>query len=117
MALTATATAQVQADICTQLRLREPVLYFRAPCFRPNLYYDVMYRDALANTSAAEVHLAEFAMRCLNGHPMDSDSRDDRPTTAYPACLKVVAAPCIKCKWFTGAFNDARRRHCLLSFT
>lgn len=48
LALTASATPAVQADICTQLGLREPAV-FRQPFTRPNLSYSVLPVEAKLN--------------------------------------------------------------------
>ena len=42
VALTATATPNVQGDIINSLNLCKPTV-FKVPCHRPNLYYDVWY--------------------------------------------------------------------------
>ncbi|XP_066963663.1 uncharacterized protein [Macrobrachium rosenbergii] len=47
VALTATATSKVVDDIFQQLKLRNPVARFKTSCFRPNLFYDVRFKDAL----------------------------------------------------------------------
>ncbi|XP_072846637.2 ATP-dependent DNA helicase Q5 [Pogona vitticeps] len=49
IALTATATKQVQDDIVASLKLKPPVATFRTPCFRPNLFYDVQYKELLTD--------------------------------------------------------------------
>lgn len=41
VALTATATLNVQQDILASLKMKEPVTIFKASCFRSNLFYDV----------------------------------------------------------------------------
>ena len=38
---------QVVEDIYLQLKLKKPVAKFKASCFRPNLFYDVQFKDAL----------------------------------------------------------------------
>ena len=47
LALTATATPHVQNDIIKCLHMKTPVAIFKACSFRPNLFYDVMYKDVL----------------------------------------------------------------------
>ncbi|XP_072040321.1 uncharacterized protein [Amphiura filiformis] len=61
IALTATATAAVQADIVDQLKLRSPLI-FKSSCFRPNLYYDVVFKDLLEDPVK---DLKEFAENAL----------------------------------------------------
>ncbi|XP_070793667.1 ATP-dependent DNA helicase Q5 [Pituophis catenifer annectens] len=62
IALTATATKQVQEDIIALLKLKQPVATFRTPCFRPNLYYDVQYKDLLADPYE---NLKDFCLKSL----------------------------------------------------
>ncbi|KAK3878866.1 hypothetical protein Pcinc_016526 [Petrolisthes cinctipes] len=47
IALTATATSKVVEDIFLQLKLKKPVAKFKTSCFRPNLFYDVRFKDSL----------------------------------------------------------------------
>ncbi|KAM9746127.1 ATP-dependent DNA helicase Q5 isoform 1-T1 [Menidia menidia] len=61
LALTATASKNVQADIVQSLRLRSP-LYFLTPVFRSNLHYDVIFRELLPNPYA---HLHAFIKKAL----------------------------------------------------
>lgn len=56
IALTATANAKVVEDIIEQLKLKH-VWKFKTPCFRPNLYYDVIFEDNLENSYS---HLRKF---------------------------------------------------------
>lgn len=46
----------------TVLCLKTPVSKFSTPCFRSNLYYDVIYDDAIGNSYQ---HLKEFIDHCL----------------------------------------------------
>jgi ATP-dependent DNA helicase Q5 len=46
IALTATAPLIVRQDIITNLNFVEPVI-FQIPCFRENLYYDIVYKNSL----------------------------------------------------------------------
>ena len=47
LALTATATKHVQEDIQRSLHMIPPIVTFKSTSFRPNLYYDVQFRDIL----------------------------------------------------------------------
>ena len=47
VALTATATAKVQADVVKSLKMQSPVDIFKSSSFRSNLFYDVQYKDIL----------------------------------------------------------------------
>nr|XP_034960370.1 ATP-dependent DNA helicase Q5 isoform X4 [Zootoca vivipara] len=62
IALTATATKQVQDDIVASLKLKRPVATFKTPCFRSNLFYDVQYKDVLTNPYE---NLKDFCLKCL----------------------------------------------------
>ncbi|CAL1531363.1 unnamed protein product [Lymnaea stagnalis] len=64
VALTATATSQIVADIIHQLKLKEPVLRFKTSSFRSNLYYEVCMKDFLPDPYA---DLVKFATKCLGG--------------------------------------------------
>lgn len=44
------------------LCLKLPVSKFSTPCFRPNLFYDVIFQDSLTNPYQ---HLKEFIDQCL----------------------------------------------------
>ncbi|RUS90125.1 hypothetical protein EGW08_002092 [Elysia chlorotica] len=66
IALTATATAAVVADIFKQLRLREPVKRFKVSSFRGNLCYEVVMKEFLRDPNA---DLLKFCLSCLGGHP------------------------------------------------
>lgn len=47
----------------TVLCLKTPVSKFTTPCFRPNLFYDVIYDDAIGNSYE---HLKKFIDECLH---------------------------------------------------
>lgn len=47
VALTATASVAVMNDVLQQLCLKQPVAIFRASSFRPNIYYDVVFKECL----------------------------------------------------------------------
>ena len=70
-ALTATANSQVVEDIISNLSLRSGYKTFKLPCFRSNLYYDVVFKQNVANELQ---DLAQFARTCLAGD-LDPDSR------------------------------------------
>ena len=63
IALTATATPHVVEDIISCLRLRKPVKMFKTCCFRPNLYYEVKFKDLFSNHFD---DLKTFCMRSLS---------------------------------------------------
>ncbi|GCC38379.1 hypothetical protein chiPu_0016893 [Chiloscyllium punctatum] len=47
MALTATAPQKVQDDIVAALQLNQPIAVFKSPCFRANLFYDIVFKEIL----------------------------------------------------------------------
>ncbi|NWR82453.1 RECQ5 helicase, partial [Furnarius figulus] len=62
VALTATATQQVQEDIVAALKLKQPLATFKTPCFRSNLFYDVQFKELLADPYA---NLKDFCLKAL----------------------------------------------------
>ncbi|NWU77086.1 RECQ5 helicase, partial [Onychorhynchus coronatus] len=62
VALTATATRQVQEDIVAALKLKQPLSTFKTPCFRSNLFYDVQFKEFLADPYA---NLKDFCLKAL----------------------------------------------------
>ncbi|NWR78692.1 RECQ5 helicase, partial [Centropus unirufus] len=62
VALTATATRQVQEDIVAALKLKQPLCTFKTPCFRSNLFYDVQFKELLTDPYA---NLKEFCLKAL----------------------------------------------------
>ncbi|XP_029815867.1 ATP-dependent DNA helicase Q5 isoform X1 [Manacus vitellinus] len=62
VALTATATRQVQEDIVAALKLKQPLSTFKTPCFRSNLFYDVQFKELLADPYA---NLKDFCLKAL----------------------------------------------------
>ncbi|NXS57939.1 RECQ5 helicase, partial [Brachypteracias leptosomus] len=62
VALTATATSQVQQDIVAALKLKQPLATFKTPCFRSNLFYDVQFKELLTDPYA---NLKDFCLKAL----------------------------------------------------
>ena len=62
VALTATATPHVVEDIISCLHLRQPIAKYKSSCFRPNLYYDVKFKELLDEEYE---DLRQFAFKCL----------------------------------------------------
>ncbi|NWU64396.1 RECQ5 helicase, partial [Pterocles burchelli] len=62
VALTATATKQVQEDIVAALKLKQPLSTFKTPCFRSNLFYDVQFKELLADPYT---NLKDFCLKAL----------------------------------------------------
>lgn len=75
IALTATASAEVATDIFKQLSMKEPKS-FKTPCFRKNLFYDIIYKNAIQDDF---VHLKEFILKCLK---LKADEKPERPNKA-----------------------------------
>lgn len=62
VALTATATPQVQEDVFAALHLKQPVAIFKTPCFRANLFYDVQFKELLSDPYR---NLKDFCLKAL----------------------------------------------------
>ncbi|XP_074777749.1 ATP-dependent DNA helicase Q5 isoform X2 [Athene noctua] len=62
VALTATATRQVQEDIVAVLKLKQPLSTFKTPCFRSNLFYDVQFKELLTDPYT---NLKDFCLKAL----------------------------------------------------
>ncbi|CAH0390955.1 unnamed protein product [Bemisia tabaci] len=125
IALTATASAVVVEDIITQLQLKDP-LSFKVPCFRSNLYYDVVYDDLIRNSYE---DLKLYIKNCLKDNTKDMKlsqrgvgiiycrTRDltediarvlnDRgiKTVAYHAGLKESERKEVQERWTAGEFE------------
>lgn len=63
IALTATATPHVVADVKNQLKLKSPVSSFKTSCFRPNLFYEVKFKDLIDDPYE---DLKNFALKALD---------------------------------------------------
>ncbi|CAI9607831.1 unnamed protein product, partial [Staurois parvus] len=74
VALTATATKQVQDDIISSLKLRQPIAMFKMPCFRVNLFYDVQMKELLSD---AYGNLKDFCLKALG---------EKKPTGGFSGC-------------------------------
>ncbi|XP_078081398.1 ATP-dependent DNA helicase Q5 isoform X2 [Mustelus asterias] len=72
VALTATAPKQVQDDIVAVLQLKEPILVFKSPCFRANLFYDILFKEIL---NQPYINLKAFCEKALG--QKDSAGRFD----------------------------------------
>uniref|UniRef100_A0A8D8HUG5 ATP-dependent DNA helicase Q5 n=1 Tax=Culex pipiens TaxID=7175 RepID=A0A8D8HUG5_CULPI len=68
IALTATASKQVVSDIFKNLRLKEPVAKFKTPCFRKNLYYDVVFKNSIQDDY---IHLRDYIESILEKEDVD----------------------------------------------
>lgn len=61
IALTATASKDVTADIFKNLALKNPKS-FKTSCFRKNLFYDIVFKNSIQDDF---IHLKSFASKCL----------------------------------------------------
>uniref|UniRef100_A0A8C5NY26 ATP-dependent DNA helicase n=1 Tax=Jaculus jaculus TaxID=51337 RepID=A0A8C5NY26_JACJA len=62
VALTATATLQVQETVFAALHLKQPVASFKTPCFRANLFYDVQFKELITDPYG---NLRDFCLKAL----------------------------------------------------
>lgn len=62
IALTATASKNVVKDIKTNLKLQEPIATFKTSCFRKNLFYDVVFKNAMKDDF---IELRDYVRWCL----------------------------------------------------
>ncbi|XP_068118799.1 ATP-dependent DNA helicase Q5 isoform X1 [Hyperolius riggenbachi] len=74
VALTATATKQVQDDIISSLKLRQPIAMFKKPCFRVNLFYDIQMKELLRDPYG---NLKDFCLKALG---------EKKPSGGYSGC-------------------------------
>lgn len=74
VALTATATKQVQDDIISSLKLHQPIAMFKTPCFRFNLFYDVQMKELLSDPYG---NLKDFCLKALG---------EKKPTGGFSGC-------------------------------
>lgn len=61
IALTATASKDVVEDIFQNLKLKRPK-EFRRPCFRKNLFYDIVFKNSIQDDF---IHLSQFVQKTL----------------------------------------------------
>ncbi|XP_075033926.1 ATP-dependent DNA helicase Q5 isoform X2 [Mixophyes fleayi] len=74
VALTATATKQVQDDIIASLKLRQPIAMFKKPCFRVNLFYDIQIKELLPDPYK---NLKDFCLKALG---------EKKPSGGFSGC-------------------------------
>lgn len=74
IALTATASREVVKDIINQLHLKDPS-QFRAPCFRKNLFYDVVFKNSVQDDF---IHLRNFINKCLKVEDTGSELKETK---------------------------------------
>lgn len=74
IALTATASKEVVKDITKHLHLNDPS-HFRAPCFRKNLFYDVVFKNSIMDDFT---HLRNFIDKCLKVDESSSETKETK---------------------------------------
>ena len=62
---------QVVEDIISNLKLSTGYKTYKLPCFRSNLFYDVVFKENLSNEL---IDLAQFIRNCL-ANELDADKR------------------------------------------
>ncbi|KAG4077562.1 hypothetical protein HA402_002989 [Bradysia odoriphaga] len=82
IALTATASKDVVVDIFKNLSLKEPVAKFKTPCFRKNLFYDVIFKNSIQDDF---IHLKQFAEKCLKSSK-DEDAKSNQKSCGIIYC-------------------------------
>lgn len=78
IALTATASKYVVDDIVKNLKLKKPIATFKIPCFRKNLFYDVVFKNAIEDDFK---HLKKYVLSCLGKE--DSDIKQVRISFSF----------------------------------
>lgn len=76
IALTATASQHVVQDIFKNLHLTNPE-QFRKPCFRKNLYYDIVYKNSIQDDY---IHLKGFIADCLKKGDQKNCTGETKPS-------------------------------------
>jgi ATP-dependent DNA helicase Q5 len=71
VALTATATPHVVEDILQTLNLKKPVAQFKSACFRPNLYYDIKFKELLDDPYADLKAFCLKSLAVMKGEKLD----------------------------------------------
>ncbi|GBP44640.1 ATP-dependent DNA helicase Q5 [Eumeta japonica] len=80
VALTATASAKVTTDVLKNLCLLEPVVQFKTPSFRENLFYDVIYQNCIDDEIG---HLLKFLKKSLGKEEEDIKTRSRGVVIVY----------------------------------
>uniref|UniRef100_A0A183BVX8 ATP-dependent DNA helicase n=1 Tax=Globodera pallida TaxID=36090 RepID=A0A183BVX8_GLOPA len=79
VALTATANQKTEADIVEQLQMKNPKR-FKSSTYRPNIFYEVIIREALLPTDALD-HMAKFVKKCFASLAKTDGSKPAAPKT------------------------------------
>ncbi|XP_031841611.2 ATP-dependent DNA helicase Q5 [Nomia melanderi] len=89
VALTATAAKEVKDDILQCLNMKNPLI-FSVPVFRPNLYYDMWFLEALDKPFE---HLKNFILKALGSQ--DTSTPKDKKNCGIIYCRKKEATEVI----------------------
>jgi ATP-dependent DNA helicase Q5 len=81
IALTATAPLIVRQDVISNLNFVKPII-FQVPCFRKNLYYDIVYKNSLTDDF---IELNHYLQKCLD---KSNDSNSKEKSCAIIYCRK-----------------------------
>lgn len=79
IALTATASREVVKDIIMNLKLSKNLSTFKTPCFRNNLYYDVIFQNSIKNEYE---HLKDFITTSFG-----KESGETKNVNNYKTCV------------------------------
>lgn len=83
IALTATASRDVVSDIIKNLGMTD-VYKFRSPCFRKNLFYDVVFKNSIQDDF---IHLRGFIQKCLDaGDKESTDAKSNQRSCGIVYC-------------------------------
>lgn len=91
IALTATASHDIVNDITNNLYMKD-VYKFRSPCFRKNLFYDVIFKNSIQDDY---IHLREFIIKCLKSG--DKDMIDKKPNQLSCGIIYCRTREAVEC--------------------
>ncbi|KAG5682242.1 hypothetical protein PVAND_011606 [Polypedilum vanderplanki] len=75
IALTATAPVLVRKDIIANLNFQNPAI-FQVPCFRKNLYYDIVYKNLMRDDF---IELKCYIQKCLENPEPNTTKSSEKP--------------------------------------
>jgi ATP-dependent DNA helicase Q5 len=111
IALTATAPDKVKKDLMTNLALKGPPAVFQVSCFRPNLYYDVAFKNLMDKDF---IELKAFIEKCLGRDNPDTKASEKscgiiycRKKDTTESVARALRNLGLKC----GAFHSGLKKH------